>query len=367
MAGCGPAVSGERQILEDGFERFVQAAQELEASYASLKQRAAAVDVELQQTNRALAQSLAEREAMFSALPVGVASLREDGTIGTSNVEADRLIAAGAAAGEDLLRRDEGTVVFGDHVVRVRRVALPVGQLVMLEDRSRLESLEREVRRLDRLAGLSELALGVAHEIKNPLNGVMGFANLLERSDDRATMHRYAGKIVAGVRAVDEIVKALLGFARPKDKPAVCEPLSRIVERITAAANLPRSRWQLRGGVDAMVDADALGRVLSNLVRNAVEADADATVRMTATVAHGELELLVEDDGPGVSREVAQTVFEPFVSTKQRGTGLGLALSARVLSFLGGHLELLNPGQPGARFRVRVPVVAAARAAEVCA
>jgi len=367
VAGCGQAVTEEHEILKDGFQQFVHAAQELESSYAALKQRAAAVDLELQQTNQALEQSLAEREAMFSALPIGVASLRADGTVGASNVEAERLIAAGAAAGEHLLQRRDGTVVFGDHVVRVRRVALPAGELVMLEDRSRLESLEREVRRLDRLAGLSELALGVAHEIKNPLNGVMGFANLLERSNDQTTMHRYAGKIVEGVRQVDDIVKALLGFARPKDNPATCETLSMVVERVTAAANLPRSRWQLRGDGDAIVDADALGRVLSNLVRNAVEAHPATSVRMTAKVTHGELELLVEDDGPGVSREVAQTVFEPFVSTKQRGTGLGLALSTRVLSFLGGHLELLNPGQPGARFRVRVPVVAAPQAAEVCA
>lgn len=364
MAGCGSTVIEERETLKDGFQRFVHVAQELEASYASLKQRASAVDVELQETNRALAQSLAEREAMFSALPIGVASLREDGSVGTSNIEADRLIKVGRAAGEDLLQRRDGTVVFGDHVVRVRRVALPAGELVMLEDRSRLESLEREVRRLDRLAGLSELALGVAHEIKNPLNGVMGFANLLERSSDEATMHRYAGKIAEGVRAVDDIVKGLLGFARPKNKAATCEPLTRIVERAVASVELPRSRWQLRGD-DAMVDADALGRVLSNLVRNAVEARPDATLRMTAKVAHGELELLVEDDGPGVSLEVAQTVFEPFVSTKQRGTGLGLALSTRVLTFLGGHLELLNPGQPGARFRVRVPVHAAAKPVEV--
>ncbi|MCK5943632.1 MAG: hypothetical protein KAI24_16740 [Planctomycetes bacterium] len=357
----------EHEILKDGFARFVQAAQELEASYAALKQRAEAVDIELQQTNRALEQSLAEREAMFSALPIGVVALRADGSTGTSNVEADRLVRAALEVGEDLLRRDDGSVVFGDYVVRVRRVALPAGELVMLEDRSRLEELEREVRKLDRMAGLSELALGVAHEIKNPLNGVMGFANLLERSDDKTSMRRYAGKISEGVRAIDDIVKALLGFARPKNKPIVCEPIEVVVERVTAACSLPRSRWRLRGDSDARVDAEGLGRVLSNLVRNAVEAAPSTTIRMVAKVAHGELELLFEDDGPGVSREVAQTVFEPFVSTKQRGTGLGLALSTRVLSFLGGRLELLNPGEPGARFRIRVPVATTQAPTEVCA
>ncbi len=355
------------QVLKDGFERFVAAAEELEASYAALKQRADAVDVELKQTNCALQESLAEREAVFAALPIGVVALREDGSIGTSNVEANRLLAAGERVGEDLATRSDGTVAFGDFVVRVRRVPLPAGELLVLEDRSRLDSLEREVRRLDRLAGLSELALGVAHEIKNPLNGVMGFASLLGRSDDRDTMRRYAGKVVEGVRAVDEIVKSLLGFAKPKDKPAGRAPLEAVVQRAAAECSLPRRRWQLRGDVAALVDGDALGRVLSNLMRNAVEASADVSLAMTAKFTSGALELIVEDDGPGLSNDVAQRAFEPFVSTKQRGTGLGLALSARVLSFLGGELELLNPGQEGARFRVRIPAVAAPCTEEACA
>jgi signal transduction histidine kinase len=361
-------VSNERQILKDGFAQFITAARGLEAGYAALKARAAAVDLQLQESNRALEQSLAEREAMFSALPIGVLALRADGTLGSSNREAERLLEAGKDAGVDLLQRSPGEVSFDGCVVRVRRVDLPDGELLMLEDRSRLEQLEGEVRRLDRLAGLSELALGVAHEIKNPLNGVMGFSNLLERSDDMSTMRRYAGKISQGVRAVDDIVKALLGFARPADKPVSVAPLAQVIDRIALSANLPRTRWHLRGETDVCIDADALGRVMSNLMHNALEASPHARLSMDASVRHGQLELLVEDDGPGVSADVAQTVFEPFVSTKRRGTGLGLALSTRVLSFLGGGIELLNPGQPGARFRVRMPIASAQSAmAEVSA
>lgn len=357
----------ERQILKDGFAKFVTAAGELEAGYAALKKRAESVDLALEASNLALQQSLAEREAVFSALPIGLVALRADGSHSSNNCEAERLIAIAQSAGLDLLEHRTGEVAFADTVVRLRRVDLPDGELVLLEDRSRLEELEKEVRRLDRLAGLSELALGVAHEIKNPLNGVMGFANLLERSDDSPTMRRYAGKISKGVRAVDEIVKALLGFARPSHKPASVAPLDQVIGRVASAANLPRTRWQLRGACDALVDADALGRVMANLIRNAVEAAPRVRLTMDATLRHGQLELLVEDDGPGIADDVAKTVFEPFVSTKQRGTGLGLALSTRVLSFLGGGLELLNPGKAGARFLVRIPVVTAAKLAEASA
>ncbi|HEB54309.1 MAG TPA: hypothetical protein ENI87_13740, partial [bacterium] len=222
----------EKQLLQLGFTQFVKVARELEQSYAALKERAAAVDLQLQASNRALQRSLAEREAMFSALPIGLLALREDGEIGSSNAEADRLVAAAAAAGVDLVHRREGEVRFLDAAVRVRRVPLPDGELVLLEDRSRLQELEREVRRLDRLAGLSELALGVAHEIKNPLNGVMGFASLIERSDDAAAMKRFAGRIGEGVRAIDDIVKALLGFARPDDKPARVAAIGQVIEQV---------------------------------------------------------------------------------------------------------------------------------------
>lgn len=348
----------EKEILRDGFAQFVTAARELEAGYAALKKRAAAVDLELQASNRALQQSLAEREAVFSALPIGLVSLRGDGSQSSRNCEADRLIAKANADAVDLVAHRAGEVTFAGGVVRVRRVDLPDGELVLLEDRSRLEELEGQVRRLDRLAGLSELALGVAHEIKNPLNGVKGFANLLERSDDQTVMKRYAGKISDGVRAVDDIVKGLLGFARPANKPTSAAPLEQVIDRVALAANLPRTRWHLRGAIDTLVDADALGRVMANLIRNAVEAAPKVCLSIDASIVGNELELLVEDDGPGIAADVAKKVFEPFVSTKQRGTGLGLALSTRVLSFLGGGLELLNPGQPGARFRVRIPVVA---------
>ena len=353
----------EQSHLQESFASFVAAARELEQSYAALRVQAAAVDLLLQQSNRALQQSLAEREAIFAALPIGLVSLRADGGVGTQNVEAERLIAAAQRAGVDLLGSEAGEVGFDGGLVRVQRIALATGELLLLEDRSRLEKLEGEVRRLDRLAGLSELALGVAHEIKNPLNGLLGFASLLQRSDDPKAMKRYAGKIGDGVRAVDDIVKGLLGFARPAQKPAHVATLRQVAERVAAAADLPRVRLLLEaasdGAFDAPVDADAVGRVLANLVRNALEAAPATLVRMQARRFVAGVELIVEDDGPGVPAHVAPTAFEPFVSTKERGTGLGLALSARVLSFLGGELELLNPGQPGARFRVRVPVIGA--------
>ena len=351
--------------LQHGFDQFIAAAQELECSYFALKQRVAQVDVELQATNSALQQSLREREAIFAALPIGLVAVRRDGTVACCNREGERLCAAARDVGIELAHHLAGEVAFGAVLVRLQRIALPDGELVLIEDRSRVQELEREVHRLDRLAGLSELALGIAHEIKNPLNGVMGFAALLGRSDEPDAMRRFAGKIVQGVRQVDEIVRSLLGFARPQRSTPRTAAVGDVVAEAALGAGLPAGRVQVAGDGRLCVDADALLRVLTNLFRNALEATPDAHVSVTAGARNGRLELLVRDDGPGVPAAMGRKVLEPFVSTKERGSGLGLPLSARVLTYLGGDLDLLNPGEPGALFRVRMPLVERAVAAAV--
>jgi signal transduction histidine kinase len=351
--------------LQQGFARFVTAAAELERSYAALQARAAAVDLELQATNRALQESLAEREAIFAALPIGLLLVEPDGAARCCNQEAQRLVAL-AGRQLDLARCAPGEVVLDGGLVRVRRVALASGELVLLEDRSRVQELEREVHRLDRLAGLSELALGIAHEIKNPLNGVMGFAALLERDPHGPDAVRHAQRIGRGVRQVDEICRALLGFARPARGGERLAPLHTVLGAAARSAGLPAGRLQLVGDGELAVDADALERVVAILMRNAIEAAPAVRVTVTAAARHGRLELVVRDDGPGLPADLGKRILEPFVSTKDRGTGLGLPLAVRVLSFLGGELEPLFDGGPGAAFRLRMPLARpASRAAAV--
>jgi signal transduction histidine kinase len=102
--------------------------------------------------------------------------------------------------------------------------------------------------------------------------------------------------------------------------------------------------------------------VLANLLRNSVEAFADVRVQVRVAVVEEVLELSVSDDGPGIPDELRERVFDPFVSTKERGTGLGLPLAVRVLSYLGGSIELLPARVRGAAFLIRVPVESRATA-----
>ncbi len=361
-----PLIEGEVDAadLAQALASFSDAARRLESSYAELKERAASIDLELHRSNAALQSSLAERDRLLAALPLGVAAFDAQGQVVWCNEASRRLLDA-----------DDARVVAvwtpGEREVRGRRVLVRTapmdggGRLVLLEDRSQVARLEREVDRLDRLAGLSELALGIAHEIKNPLNGACGFAALLQRSSEPTEMRRYAQRVGEGLAQVDRIVRELLAFACPGASARRPLPVCDAIDEAALAANLPRDRVHTVGAVEQRVEGAALVRVLTNLLRNAAEAAGEGVrvhVRVARTASHG-LEIVVADNGPGVPSELAPRLFQPFVSSKATGYGLGLALSARVLSFLHGSLTLLNPGQPGAKFQIDVPCIADAEAA----
>jgi two-component system sensor histidine kinase FlrB len=349
--------------LREGFRAFVEASRSLESSYAALKQRAAAIDLELTSTNRALERALREKETILRALPVGVLAVQTDGAVIWSNPEGDRLRVALAALGCELTALPEGECERGGLCLAVRRAALPDGgTLLVVEDRSPLSRLAREVDRLDRIAGLSELALGIAHEIKNPLNGVMGFAALMKSCRSDEDLRRYASRVREGLHQVDDIVREMLAFARTPARAAAPEPCRAVIDRAASAAGVPRASIELSGDGDVQVEGAALTRVLANLFRNSAEAGAGtAAIRVNVAAQPNGVTMTVADDGPGVAAELGSRVFQPFVSSKARGHGLGLALASRVMSFLGGSLELVNPGRPGAVFRLALPAASAAR------
>lgn len=363
----GLKAGGDEQVpqqseaqIQQGFAEFMAVAQRLEQSYETLKQRAAQIDLELAASNRRLEQTLVEREMVFAALPVGLESIDAEGASRWINPEGQRIASTSGAVLSDL---DEGDIEVGGLALRVRRVSLPDGgALSLVEDRSQVAELEQEVDRLDRLAGLSELALGIAHEIKNPLNGVMGFASLAQRSDDVDKIKSYAGKVNAGLSKVDAIVKGLLAFARPAEQQGLRAPLQQVLHDAAAAGGIGLDRVQVQLepplAAETPVDSGALVRVLGNLFRNAAEAceAEELQLWLCAAVENGQLCIELEDNGPGVPAELAARIFQPFVSTKEQGHGLGLALCCRVLSFLDGSLELSNPGEPGACFRLRMPL-----------
>jgi signal transduction histidine kinase len=224
---------------------------------------------------------------------------------------------------------------------------------------ARAAALEREVVRLDALAGLAELALGIAHEIRNPLNAVAGFAGLLRRTKDPERLADWATRIEAGVAQIDEIVRRLLSFGQPTGGLRTATTASQVVKAALRDCDPAPRHVVIRGPTrDRRLRTDpiALRQVLLNLLRNAVEAGGPRVpIRVEIGGTTDALRLEVIDGGPGIDAAVRGRLFDPFVSSKPGGSGLGLSLCHRIARALGGRIELADDTPGRTCFCIELP------------
>lgn len=239
-----------------------------------------------------------------------------------------------------------------------------LGAVEVLDDVTRLHALQAQAERADRLARLGEMAAGVAHEIRNPLNGIGGFASMLARDlDPGSKQARYAQAVVDGVRDLDRTVSGLLEFTRTRRierKPidpvvlaTACLDLLRAEEPVAVTFALVDT-W---GSGEIAIDAPQVKQVLVNLLQNAVHAISErepvgGTVQVVVERTADGVVFAVDDDGPGVPGPERAKIFTPFHTTREQGTGLGLAISATIAQLHGGGISVEDSPLGGARFRV---------------
>lgn len=205
----------------------------------------------------------------------------------------------------------------------------------MEEMRAALSQRERE---------LQMMLGGIAHEVRNPLGGMELFVGLLKEDlYGKADELELLGRVERELGALKRIVEEFLAYARrqPPERRAVT--LGDLIFELAGLTDLRLICEDLEARL--WVDPAQLRRLLLNLIRNAAQAGA---TRLTLIPIEGGL--ILEDDGPGVPVEVAARAFEAFFTTREKGTGLGLALCAKIAEAHGGRLRLDNPGAPHARF-----------------
>ncbi len=231
-----------------------------------------------------------------------------------------------------------------------------------------LEQKNKLLERKTRLEVLGEMAAGVAHEIRNPLGGILLYAGLLERDlAGSPEALRLIRSIMSGVRSLNTTVADLLSFTRGFEATIHVCSLSRVIESTLtdAIGELARTdvvvnREYANPDIEVMVDPELLRRAILNLVLNAIQAmgkRGTLSMRngMTSDVEEGAWWIEVSDTGPGVNSEIMDRLFEPYVTDKPGGTGLGLAIVQKIAESHGGMASVCNLGNGGACFRLEFP------------
>jgi len=237
-----------------------------------------------------------------------------------------------------------------------------IGVACMVSDLTEVANLSRQVRLRENMAALGEMSAGIAHEFKNSLATISGYAQMLEKENAPAT-RQFAGKIAAETSALSRIVTDFLSFARPRGFEPVPVDARALIEDCARECGVDLACQDLPAGFRIQGDATALRQAFCNLLRNSAEASRNGErvqVEVSAAEQGACAQLRFRDNGSGIPAENLARIFIPFFTTKSQGTGLGLALVHRIVTEHGGSVAVASD-QAGTVFTLSFPLEKAAK------
>jgi two-component system sensor histidine kinase HydH len=241
------------------------------------------------------------------------------------------------------------------------------GYLLLFRDLTEVQALKKEVERNQRLASIGRLAAGVAHEIRNPLSSIKGFATYFkQRYHEVPEDVKTADIMITEVDRLNRVISQLLEFARP-----LAVQKKSISPKIMIQHTLKTIQTQIKEkGIKIVqeipeenpkvpMDPDRMGQVLLNLFLNAMEAMPEGgTIHIALSYPEGlkTMELTISDTGAGISEENLAHVFDPYFTTRQSGTGLGLAIVHKIMESHQGEVKIESPEGRGTTVRLTLPL-----------
>jgi len=402
--------------LSRAFELFSDETKRVEAAYNSLKDEFAIIHDELDKTNKRLIRKIGELDVLTAYLDnilrniaQGIVFIDLNGDITTYNHAAGKMLgieekeaigspfwknfaddAFGFSMREALATQNPPKTAFASaHSAGEERCEMEInttfvseqpkptpyskglvlrkmqGIIVLIRDITDIRSLQHLANRNDRLKELGEMAAMVAHEIRNPLGGIKGFASLLRRDLTESPGHRQMAEyIVEGTDTLNRLVTNVLNYSRPIDlKLKSCDVVS-LIEEVEAyiqaddrlKENIDFSLKIPLNPVHCRVDAPLLKSSLLNLVVNAIQAMPKGG-KLTVGLEEREKEVQIEisDTGEGIAPENLEKIFSPFFTTKADGNGFGLAEVHKVIQAHDGTIEVRSKVDAGTTFTITLP------------
>ena len=340
-------------------------------------------------TRKAVADLYTLHQDIVRSLASGLITIAPDGTVLTANAAAGEILRRKPAAmlhqpieavmpglaaqlvdGE--LRRADLTVKTGAEVLTIGVTVSPlrdvrdqvIGRVINFQDLTELRRLEVQHRRTERLATVGQLAAGIAHEIRNPLASISGSVELLRTAptatdDDRTLMtivHREISRL-------NVLIGDLLDYANPRTMERIDIDLAGVIEETLQVARGDQAfasvevASELERPLTLDADPSKLRQVLWNLLRNAAESGG-TRVTVTGVRDARDVTITIADDGPGIAPEHLARIFDPFYTTKSKGTGLGLAMCHAIIAEHGGRIDVESEPGRGTKMVVRLPASA---------
>ncbi len=282
----------------------------------------------------------------------------------------EEVLRSGFAERELRLRKKDGRALVADvsALLLADDEERPAGMIWRVHDLTERRSGDAERKRLqarllhtERLSALGEMAARIAHEVRNPLVSIGAAAQVVaEELGAASPVAGEVGAIAREVKRLDSIVSDFLKFARPRRAELRQCDLAGVVDETAALVRAKAPETELLLNLErplfARCDPDAIKQVLLNVLLNAVEAAPRSPIDCDAQTVGTQLMLSVADRGPGIPDPVRRRVFDPFFSTKTRGTGLGLAVSKQIVDEHQGRIRLFNRRGGGTRVVIELPV-----------
>lgn len=382
--------------LTEAFNNFTTASKSLEVYYNLLKERVRYLTTELEHKNRELNIALEEAEknrdyldAILYNLEEAIIVLDHDERVNMVNKAASELL---QSEPEELIGRPfsdlEFTIMEDGHdtILNARGRSYNVilshskikdsegisrGSVILIKDITRLRELEIQQERNQRLIAMGEMAAKIVHEIRNPLCSIELFATMLEKEIHDPSLKGLARGISTGISNLNNILTNMLFFARPH-RPAMREmSIRNIVEesiQMLSALIETRGIRLEKTLTDTLLpcDPELIKQVIMNLIVNAIQAMPDSGVIKIISFeerSNGKEELIIDiaDSGTGIKKEHLEMIFDPFFSTKDRGTGLGLTIASKIMQSHGGFIKVRSEEGKGSTFSLHFPLKGEAR------